>query len=308
MRVVFFAAISATAVLIGACASQTAYAFCRTTTSQVPLGYNPAASGCWTQGTPLAWPTSAVPYGLGAAASRQVSLADATRVADLAFSSWNDVSCPDGVPTAYAYDVGPLSSVPDGGTCSSNLADCKPLSDDVIVFDDDVWPYDDPANTLALTTVTYGVDDGAIFEAYTEINTTPPHLITMQEPPPAGSSAYDLQAILTHEAGHFLGLAHATDATSVMYAYYLPGRVQLTSDDVAGFCAVYPPLSDPFSSNVPRDPLPDGCATASSASPRAGATGLGLLLVPMTLAAARLRRRRARRELERLRLRPASTP
>ena len=168
-----------------------------------------------------------------------------------------------------AYDDGPITSVPDASDCTSS-ASCNPQAHDVIEFDDQVWPHDDPANTLALTTVTFGVDDGAIFEAYTEVNSTPSHPLTTQEPPPAGSNAYDLQAILTHEAGHFFGLAHATETTSVMYAYYKPGNVVLTPDDVAGFCAIYPQSARAASG---------GCAT----SPRAeGAGGAGALPAGLT--------------------------
>ena len=127
-----------------------------------------------------------------------------------------------------------------------------------------MWPHDDKANTLALTTVTYGVDDGTIFEAFTEVNTAQ-HQVTAQEPPPAGSTAYDLQAILTHEAGHFFGLAHATEATSVMYAFYQPGAIKLTADDTSGFCAIYPPGT----------PHRGGCACDSGSSQGSGAMLLG---------------------------------
>jgi hypothetical protein len=262
-------ALAVALVLAGLLCAPTARAFCRTTTSPVPAGYDPTQLGCWTQGKPLGWHASRVPYGLGAAASVQVSLADATRLADLAFGAWNDVSCPDGAPAVQAYDDGPITLVPDASDCSSSAA-CNPQAHDVIVFDDQVWPHDDPANTLALTTVTFGVDDGAIFEAYTEVNSTPSHPLTTQEPPPQGSEAYDLQAILTHEAGHFFGLAHAAETTSIMYAYYRPGKVELTADDVAGFCTIYP--QEPKSSG--------GCA----ASPRgAGPGGAGLLLAGIAL-------------------------
>jgi hypothetical protein len=287
-----FLASSAIALLATLCA-QPAYAFCRTTTSHVPAGYDPAVNGCWTLGTPLAWHTSEVAYGVGLAASQQVSLADATRVADLAFGAWNAVSCTGGDPTIAARDEGTTSWVPDGGGCALS-SDCNAAAHDVIVFDDEVWPYNDPANTLALTTVTYGVDDGEIFQAYTEINTTPPHQVTAEEPPPPGSSAYDLQTILTHEAGHFFGLAHATDTSAVMYAYYTQGKIDLTGDDVAGFCAIYPPLVNPLAATRSASTL-GGCAMAPSHSTGDGdATGpLLVALAILVTRAGRARRTRA---------------
>lgn len=264
-------------LVAGLLCAPSARAFCRTTTSPVPAGYDPTVHGCWAQGTPLEWKASRAPYGVSAAASDQVSLADATRIADLAFEAWNTASCPDGPPAVQAYDDGPVSSVPEGSDCQSSNT-CDAATHDVIVFDDQVWPHDDPANTLALTTVTFGVDDGAIFEAYTEVNSTPSHPLTTQEPPPAGSGAYDLQAILTHEAGHFFGLAHAAETTSVMYAYYKPGKIELTSDDVAGLCAIYP---QPAKSS-------GGCDTSTGLG---SAGGDGLILAGLVLAGALFRRR-----------------
>jgi MYXO-CTERM domain-containing protein len=183
-----------------------------------------------------------------------VSLADATRVADSAFSTWNDAQCAGGAISVQAYDDGPITSLPDAsylaaaGTDASTLsqwaacsdsADCNPQAHDVIVFDDDQWPYNDPANTLALTTITFGLQDGKIFEAYTEVNSAE-HLLTTSEPPTGPSGTYDLQAILTHEAGHFFGLAHATDDRAIMYAFYQPGAITLAPDDLDAICTVYP--------------------------------------------------------------------
>ena len=232
-----------TVLAVGLCAAlvvaaRPAHAFCRTTTSQVPNGYNPAVSGCWPEGTPLYWPESRVPIGVISAASTQISLADATRAEDLAFGAWNDVMCSGGSPSIQAYDDGPIAQVPQSG-CTSSSA-CDSATNDYVVFDDSGWPHDDPSNALGLTTVTFGVDDGRIFAAYTEINSAQKTLV-LQEPPPAG--AYDLQAILTHEAGHFFGLSHATETTSIMYAYYRPGAINLTADDAAGLCSIYPPPS-----------------------------------------------------------------
>src|SRR5580700_6754134 len=120
-----------------------AHAFCRTTTSKAPSGWNPAVSGCWTQGVALAWHAGRVPYAVASGASKQVSLADATRVADLAFNTWNQAPCLGGTPGTQAYDDGPLP-VPDGSEgdalagwayCSESNS-CDPTAHDVIVFDD----------------------------------------------------------------------------------------------------------------------------------------------------------------------------
>jgi len=61
-----------------------------------------------------------------------------------------------------------------------------------------------------------------------------------------------------------------------MYAYYKPGKVDLTADDVAGFCAIYP---QPAKSS-------GGCVTAPRATGAAGGSsgeGGGLMLAGMVL-------------------------
>jgi uncharacterized protein (TIGR03382 family) len=277
---------TAAAFLATMAMSSLASAFCRTTTVYADAGYNPAVSGCWTEGVPLAWPVQRVPYALGSAASKQVSLADATRVADLAFNAWNTALCHGHAPSVQAYDDGPVA-VPNlsgdalaaWASCSVSTS-CDAMAHDVIVFDDDVWPYNDPVSTLALTTVTYGVDDGRIFEAYTEVNSAQKQL-TIADPPPPGGQAYDLRAILTHEAGHFLGIAHATNTSAIMYAYYQPGAIVLMPDDVDAICTVYPP-------QFPGSPAGCGCSGVGN-EPATGALGVGLSLAALRL----LRRRRA---------------
>jgi hypothetical protein len=264
-----------------------AHAFCRTTSSKPPPGYDPATSGCWTDGVPLAWPAGRIPYAVAAEASTQVSLSEATRIADLAFGAWNSALCTGGSPSIQAYDemavsvpAGLAGDALAGWSSCTDIGSCQPAAHDVIVFDDAAWPYNDPVNTLALTTVTFGVDDGRIAEAYTEVNSVE-HMLSTEEPPPANGSAYDLQAILTHEAGHFLGMAHATDTNAVMYAYYQPGAIQLTPDDVAAICSVYPPSPPPKA----------GCGCDTPGGP----FGLAGSCAGLSLVAAVIGRRRARR-------------
>jgi Matrixin len=256
-RWVFAAALGSIVV-----ASGDAGAFCRTTTAPVPADYDPTIRGCWNEGNPIAWLwDQRVPYQLDAAASRQISLADATNAADQAFAAWSNVRCEGGSPNVTAYDDGPVDAAAVNAECKTTPCDpTQPGAYHLIVFRDDGWEYDDPSNTLALTTVTYGVDSAVLFNAEIEINSHD-HTLTTLEPPPPG--AFDLQTILTHEAGHFLGLAHATSDSAVMYAYYAHDSRTLSADDTAGVCASYPPQPVPGALSCRLAPRRSGAGSAA---------------------------------------------
>lgn len=57
-----------------------------------------------------------------------------------------------------------------------------------------------------------------------------------------GKDEIDLEALLTHEFGHALGLAHSFDRGAVMHAGRHRGaaKSELQADDMAGICAIYP--------------------------------------------------------------------
>jgi hypothetical protein len=208
-------------------------AFCRTTTTPIPASYNPAR-GCFTDGLLLFWKGACAGYSLSSAASKTVPLATATSVADAAFKTWNQVTCAGGAPVGIATsDLGPV-------TCEKVGYNRLATNQNVIVFHDDTWPYNDPNSTLGLTTVTFDPDTGEIYDADMELNATGGTLSTSDKVPAKG---FDLLSVITHEAGHFLGLAHATSATSTMYPSYKAGTSALrtlTADDTAGLCAIYP--------------------------------------------------------------------
>jgi hypothetical protein len=52
----------------------------------------------------------------------------------------------------------------------------------------------------------------------------------------------DPVAVLTHELGHWVGLAHSPDPYATMYFASLPNGIgaDLTADDMAGVCSLYP--------------------------------------------------------------------
>jgi hypothetical protein len=223
-------------VLVVTLGTKQARAYCREVTESAPAGYDPTVLGCLTTdpeaGTilpPLFWRNQCTSYSLQRNASKQVSLDDAERVAQQAFTTWSTALCPDGgSPSIVASAFPPVDcdSVP------------SQEHNNVILFRDDSWPYDDSANSIGYTTLTVWKPTGEILGADIEINTAS-YVIVANGTPPQG--AYDLASILTHEAGHFFGLAHSADTTAVMYAFYHPGSTTLEPDDIAGICAIYDP-------------------------------------------------------------------
>ena len=222
----FFVLVSAT--------SSTAYAYCRTTTC------NPCAldsNGCPSGGVPIAWSGRCVSYSLAEAASRQITLEQATSVAAHAFGAWSGVTC-----AGTTAPPSMLASNAFGPTvCALHEYNQEEPNANIISFHDDSWPYANSIDTLALTTVTFDIPTGEIYDADIEVNATEP--LSAGDPVPP--DRYDLQSILTHEAGHFFGLAHSHDPSAVMWPSFEVGADSLrfpSADDTAAICTVYPPV------------------------------------------------------------------
>jgi len=226
--------------LLGVAAfAPSASAFCRTTTVGVSADFNPRAGVCWDRGLPLWWKNSCVSYNLHRDGSRQISYDDASRIIAESFTKWTGASCPtDGSGgSRVSIDVRDLGPV----NCALVQYNSDFGNQHVIVFRDTDWPHNDANNTLALTTVTFNPDTGEIYDADMEVNTAQ-NKMSVTDPVP--ENGYDFASVMTHEAGHFLGLAHSGDPRATMYAHYNPGSTvmrNLGPDDNEGICSVYPP-------------------------------------------------------------------
>jgi hypothetical protein len=224
-----------------------ARAFCRKTTCpSCPV--NPV-TGCIEEGEPLAWPSVCVSYALTRAASRVVSLTQAKIVVAQAFQTWQAVTCPGtgAPPSILATDAFGLVD------CALHEYNRGAGNANIVVFRDDSWVHQDAQDAVALTSMSFNERTGAILDADVEINATV-NITTASSVPIDG---YDLSSILTHEAGHFLGLAHSTLPDATMYPIYRQGTDDfrtLSDDDIAGICAIYPPDRDA----MPCDFTPPG--------------------------------------------------
>jgi hypothetical protein len=194
----------------------------------------------------------------------------------------------------------------------------------VILFHDAGWPHKrkladgaeiDDELTIALTTVTFDQRTGEIYDADIELNTSHHSILTLDSP---RAGTFDLQSVLTHEAGHLFGLAHATTSDAVMFADDTGGNSRkrtLSPADIAGICEVYRPdrtrsvsveverdgriaasACDPtprrgLTKECAHDP-PRGCSISDARSSAPFGTSLAFGALAAAVAARRVRRRR----------------
>ena len=196
---------------------------------------------------PLFWASPCVTFSVQEDASATIPFATVEQIMKSSFATWEGVSCAGGTPRILVTEGEPAS-------CTKHEYNQKQGNANLIVFRDAGWPYEGSSNTLALTTVTYNLETGEIYDADMEINSADNALTTTDT-----AVKFDLQSVTTHEAGHFLGLAHSQSPDATMYPDYKPGDIglrALSPDDIAGICAIYPPTS----------PIPSTC----DATPRHG--------------------------------------
>jgi hypothetical protein len=180
-----------------------------------------------------------VGFNIQAGASGQIDYATAEATLTAAFATWEQVDCGGaGAPSITVMDLGEVS-------CARVEYNQHAGNANVLVFRDDGWPHADDgsgsADTLALTTVTYDVDKGDIYDADIEVNSANNTFTTTDTPT---DTDVDLLAVLTHETGHFLGLAHSAEGGSTMFPDYERGSTAirvLAPDDELAICVTYPP-------------------------------------------------------------------
>ncbi len=207
-----------------------------------------------------------------------------------AFQAWENADCGGGRPAVAVEIFDPVS-------CDQQEYNQRGGNVNLVAFRDTEWPYMGSGNTLALTTVTYNLDTGEIFDADLEVNSTGNIDITTTD----DTVVYDLLSILTHEAGHMLGIAHSVDPTATMKVEYEPGDLELRTlapDDAAAVCAAYPPPDLGTCDSTPRHgfkatcgPGPEedeGCTVSAAESDEGDASWL--VLSGLALAMARIRR------------------
>ena len=185
-------------------------------------------------GKPTTWSAGAIPvlYRLNDAGSADVTLDQARLALAAAFGAWQ------AIPTsAIAFSFGGTTSraaVIDDGV-------------NLVRWYETGFPFDE--NSLAVTVTTFNDINGNLIDADISVNGN------FAWATDGRAGRFDIQNVLTHEAGHCLGLGHSSVRAATMFADAFSGEVakrSLHSDDIAGVTFLYPVSAPPPA--APADP------------------------------------------------------
>ncbi len=270
------------------------FGYCRTTTCDASASPNCTFGddGC----LPLYWASKCLSFGVQQDGSAKLGIdhAAADAIITTAYQQWLGVDCGGAAPSFQFWNDGKM-------VCAAPEWNDEGPNANVWMFRDGDWPYRGANTTLALTTVTFATRTGEILDADVELNSFSNDFTTSDFGP-----GTDLQSIATHEAGHFLGLAHATDTSATMYPAYVDGDRSFRTlglDDATGICDTYPPNRSAQECTGPSHAggFSRECAGASEeskgcscelGSAEGNAEGVAAALGALAVVVARARRRR----------------
>lgn len=198
--------------------------------------------GCVIDGLPLHRKAPCLSFAVarGNAVSFGLTDEEFAEIVQQAFERWSTADCGGGLKPGFMIQSAGLVTAQGAFYCPE------------VSLNASTWlltrPWTRDAALLANNLTTSSAADAEVFDADVELNVD--KILTDF---PSQNRKEVLLAIATHEAGHFLGLAHSPDPKAVMYEGYSRGLSvrALTQDDIAGICAIFPPSGAPSECAVP---------------------------------------------------------
>lgn len=219
-------------VMLAALVEREAHAYCFTTTCKgVDACDDVAVPGC----TPTSWASRCVGFTVNDRTQGGLAPDAIEDIAKRAFGRWQGSDCGDGLPPGLHVEFMGIVS------CATTEYNFDAGNANVIMTTEQPGA-GISGHTFALTTTSFDPDTGELLNADIELNVRD-HAFTVGD----DLVDVDLEAVLVHEIGHFLGIAHSQVVDATMFPFYEPGTTEirsLTKDDEAAICLLYPPSPD----------------------------------------------------------------
>jgi hypothetical protein len=179
-----------------------------------------------------------VPYSLNNAGSADLPIDTLEPIVQRGFEDWTRVACGTSLTVAYGGRTSARASV----SGSDGLS--------IVSWVESGWRHGSGA--IGVTGPKWS---RRINEADMEMNG---QNYTWIEGSGRGSTV-NTYSIVAHEAGHYFGLGHSSDARATMYYAYSGGVAMLNADDANGICSLYPGGSTPADCSVTGCPTGQVC-------------------------------------------------
>ncbi len=252
--------IGTTLALAIALRSASADAFCRSTTCSGQCERD--LDECKVAGAPLFWRSQCVSFSLQRDGTEHLPFQEVAPNLQKTFYNWTGIECPGGGTASIAFS--PTQDV----VCHKAEYNAENYPNaNILLFQDTRWQYKGGGeNNIAKTTVSFDPDSGEIYDADIEMNFAN-NQFTLHDDEEV---VYDLEAVITHEVGHFIGIDHSRLYEATMYYGYNEGDTyqrDLSEDDIEAICDIYPPDRAASCETSPKNGFGSLCAPEDAPLP-----------------------------------------